>query len=43
MPIKNGYVASKEILEIYKENLVLTLPLICAVTGHTDEIFLKKA
>lgn len=43
MPIKNGYEASKEILQIYKERLVMTLPLICACTGHTEPMFLKKA
>lgn len=43
MPVKDGYTASKEILASYRKNKAKTVPLICAVTGHTDEMFLKKA
>jgi CheY-like chemotaxis protein len=43
MPIMDGYTASSKIMQIYKENIVMTLPLICAVTGHTDELFIQKA
>ena len=42
MPRKDGYEASQEIIQLYKDAGVLQ-PLICAVTGHTEESYLLKA
>ena len=42
MPKKDGYEASQEILKLYSEAGIKP-PLICAVTGHTEDSYLLKA
>jgi CheY-like chemotaxis protein len=42
MPKKDGYQASKEIIQLY-QNAGIAQPFICAITGHTEEAYLMKA
>ena len=42
MPRKDGYQASKEIIQLYQQSSI-TEPLICAITGHTEDAYLDKA
>ena len=42
MPVMNGYDASQEIREFYRQ-LQVPQPMIIACTGHMEEEFIKKA
>jgi CheY-like chemotaxis protein len=45
MPFKDGYVATKEIRYYLLRECGLDLkyqPLICAVTGHTEQLYVDK-
>ena len=42
MPIMNGYDSSNAIRRFYNSKDILQ-PKIVAVTGHTEEIYIKKA
>ena len=42
MPIMDGYKSTLEIRKYYKKHKV-SQPLIVAVTGHTEDVYVKKA
>ena len=41
MPIMDGYQATQEIREFLRQNQIVQ-PVITAVTGHTEESYVKK-
>ena len=42
MPIMDGYKSSKEIRKVYHQ-AEIDQPIIIALTGHTEDVYIKKA